>query len=67
MEYQQPYVQYDPRDVQQTKSIAWLSYLGILFLIPMFVYKELRTQSSTSIRALCCAFWMWPAVLCLAL
>ena len=40
MEYQQPYVQYDPRDVQQTKSIAWLSYLGILFLIPMFVYKE---------------------------
>lgn len=40
MEYQQPYMQYDPRDVQQTKSIAWLSYLGILFLIPMFVYKE---------------------------
>ena len=40
MEYQQPYVQYDPRDVQQTKSIAWLSYLGLLFLIPMFVYKE---------------------------
>ncbi len=36
----QAYVQYDPRDIQQTKSIAWLSYLGIFFLIPMFVYKE---------------------------
>ena len=27
-------------DVQINKSIAWLSYLGILFLIPMFVKKE---------------------------
>ena len=34
------YQQYDPNDIQQTKSIAWLSYLGILFLIPMFVYKD---------------------------
>lgn len=36
----QVYVQYDPQDVQQTKSLAWLSYIGLLFLIPMFVNKD---------------------------
>ena len=35
-----PYTQYDPRDIQETKSVAWLSYLGVFFLIPMFVYKN---------------------------
>lgn len=34
------YQQYDPNDIQQTKSIAWLSYFGIFFLIPMLVYKN---------------------------
>ncbi len=34
------YQQYDPNDIQQTKSIAWLSYFGIFFLIPMLVYKD---------------------------
>ena len=28
------------QDVQQSKGIAWLSYLGLLFLIPMFVKKD---------------------------
>lgn len=27
-------------DVQQNKGIAWLSYVGLFFLIPMFVKKE---------------------------
>ena len=34
------YQQYDPNDIQQTKSIAWLSYFGIFFLIPMLVHKD---------------------------
>ena len=28
------------QDVQQNRGIAWLSYAGLLFLIPMFVKKE---------------------------
>ena len=28
------------QDVQQNRGIAWLSYMGLLFLIPMFVKKE---------------------------
>ena len=27
-------------DVQQSKGIAWLSYMGLLFLIPMFVRRQ---------------------------
>lgn len=27
-------------DVQESKVLAWLSYLGLLFLIPMFVKKQ---------------------------
>ena len=34
------YEQYNPNDINQTKSIAWLSYFGIFFLIPMLVYKN---------------------------
>ena len=37
--YAQPYVTPD-MDVQQSKGIAWLSYMGLLFLIPMFVRKD---------------------------
>lgn len=29
-----------PEDIQSTKGLACLSYLGILFLIPMFVNKN---------------------------
>ena len=36
---QQPYYTGDP-DIQQNKNIAWLSYLGILFLIPMLAKKD---------------------------
>ena len=43
-QYQQPPKQYDPRfdpqDIEGTKYINILSYLSILFLIPMFMYKE---------------------------
>ena len=28
------------QDVQQSRGLAWLSYVGLLFLIPMFVKKE---------------------------
>jgi uncharacterized membrane protein len=28
--------EFDPQDIQRGKGIAWLSYLGILFLIPLF-------------------------------
>ena len=28
------------QDVQSSRGIAWLSYMGLLFLIPMFVKKE---------------------------
>lgn len=31
---------YDAQDVENTKSLAWLSYLSILFLIPMLVNKD---------------------------
>ena len=37
--YAQPYVTPD-MDVQQSKRIAWLSYMGLLFLIPMFVRRQ---------------------------
>lgn len=37
--YPQPVVSGDA-DVQQSRGIAWLSYLGLLFLIPMFVRKN---------------------------
>ena len=36
---QQAYVAPDA-DVQQSRGIAWLSYVGLLFLIPMFVKKD---------------------------
>lgn len=29
-----------PDDIQKTKGLAWLSYLGILFLIPMLVNQN---------------------------
>ena len=37
--YAQPYITPD-LDVQQSKGIAWLSYMGLLFLIPMFVRRQ---------------------------
>ncbi|WP_405341893.1 zinc-ribbon domain-containing protein [Ruminococcus sp.] len=37
--YAQPYVAPD-MDVQQSRGIAWLSYMGLLFLIPMFVRRQ---------------------------
>ena len=37
--YAQSYVTPD-MDVQQSKGIAWLSYMGLLFLIPMFVRRQ---------------------------
>ena len=35
----QPQVMNGDADVQANKGIAWLSYLGILFLVPMFAKK----------------------------
>lgn len=32
--------EYDAQDIQNTKGIAWLSYLGVLVFIPMFTNKE---------------------------
>ena len=37
--YNQPYQNAD-MDIQYNKSIAWLAYLGILLLIPLFVKKD---------------------------
>lgn len=31
---------YDPADIQSNKGLAFLSYFGILFLIPLFVRKD---------------------------
>lgn len=31
---------YEQQDIDATKSLAWLSYLGILFLIPLLVNKD---------------------------
>lgn len=31
---------FDQQDIESTKGLAWLSYLGLLFLIPMLVNKE---------------------------
>lgn len=31
--------QFSPADVNQTKSLAWMSYLGVLFFVPLLVYQ----------------------------
>lgn len=31
---------FDPRDIQENKGLACISYLGILFIIPMLVNKN---------------------------
>lgn len=31
---------FDPNDVQATKGLAWLSYVGIFFIIPMITQKN---------------------------
>lgn len=31
---------YESQDIEKTKALAWLSYLWILFLIPMLVNKD---------------------------
>ena len=31
---------FDPNDINQTQGLAWLSYLGIFFLIPLLVYRD---------------------------
>lgn len=31
---------FDPNDIQASKGMAWLSYLGIFFLIPMLTQKD---------------------------
>lgn len=33
-------VQFDTQDIEKSKSLVWLSYLGILFLIPMLANKD---------------------------
>lgn len=33
-------MQFDSNDIAATKSLAWLSYLGIFFIIPMLVNKN---------------------------
>ena len=35
-------VKFDPKDVEENKVIACLSYVGILFLIPMLAKKDSR-------------------------
>lgn len=30
----------DPKAVEEGKGLAWLSYLGILFLVPMFTQRQ---------------------------
>ncbi|MEO0249314.1 MAG: hypothetical protein ABIN58_07155 [candidate division WOR-3 bacterium] len=30
----------DPKAVEEGKGLAWLSYLGILFLVPMLMYRQ---------------------------
>jgi uncharacterized membrane protein len=30
----------DPNDVEEGKGLAWLSYIGILFLVPLLAKKE---------------------------
>ncbi|MBO1679047.1 hypothetical protein [Bittarella massiliensis (ex Durand et al. 2017)] len=32
--------QFSPADVNQTKSLAWMSYLGVLFFVPLLVYPQ---------------------------
>lgn len=32
--------QFSPADVNQTKSLAWMSYLGVLFFVPLLVYQQ---------------------------
>ena len=31
---------FSPEDIEKTKGLAWLSYLGFLFLIPLLVYRD---------------------------
>lgn len=59
---QQPYVTPE-MDVQQSKGIAWLSYLGLLFLIPMFVrkysdYTRFHVKQGATLCAFEIAYWI---------
>ena len=47
------------QDVQQSRGIAWLSYVGLLFLIPMFVKKDSPyTRFHVKQGATLCAAWI---------
>lgn len=52
MSNQQVTVQPTQEDIDQNRIIALLSYIGILFLIPMFARKDSVFCKSTSTRAL---------------
>ncbi|MBQ3264222.1 MAG: zinc ribbon domain-containing protein [Ruminococcus sp.] len=56
------------QDVQSSRGIAWLSYVGLLFLIPMFVKKEspycqYHVKQGATLFAVELAYWITKAIL----
>ena len=50
---------YAQADINDAKPIAWLAYLGPLFLIPLFVKKESKFARFHAIQgATLCALWV---------
>lgn len=60
----QPQVVYNGDDAQANKGIAWLSYLGLFFLIPMFVKKNseyCKFHVKQGATLFCCEVVYWIA------
>ena len=64
---QQAYVTPD-MDVRQSKGVAWLSYMGLLFLIPMFVKRQsdfarFHVKQGVTLCAFELAYWLTYSII----
>lgn len=55
--------EYDPADIQANRGIAWLSYMGPLVFIPMFVrkdskYTQFHVRQGFTLFAIYVAYWI---------
>ncbi|MEO0146308.1 MAG: hypothetical protein ABIM19_05695, partial [candidate division WOR-3 bacterium] len=48
----------DPKVIEEGKGLAWLSYLGILFLVPLFVQRT-NPYSMFHVRQGMVLFGLW--------
>lgn len=50
---------YDAKDINDNKMLAWIAYIGPLFLIPLFVAKDSKYARFHAIQgATMCALWV---------